>query len=33
MKKSTRKRQSLKLQVVNKNWAVLDAQPLLQANP
>ncbi len=33
MKKSTRKRQSLKLQVVNKNRAALDAQPLLQANP
>jgi len=33
MKKSTRKGQSLKLQIVNKNWAVLDAQPLLQANP
>jgi len=33
MKKSTRNKQSLKLQVVNKNWAVLDSQPLLQANP
>lgn len=33
MKKSTRKKQSLKLQVVTKNWAGLDAQPLLQANP
>jgi len=33
MKKSTRKRQSLKLQVVDKNWAGLDAQPLLHANP
>lgn len=33
MKKSTRKAQSLKLQIVNKNWAVLDAQPLLHANP
>jgi transposase-like protein len=33
MKKSTRKRQFLKLQVVNKHWAALNAQPLLQANP
>jgi len=33
MNKSTRKGQSLRLQVVNKNWAALDAQPLLQANP
>jgi transposase-like protein len=33
MKKSTRKGQSRKLQVVNKCRAALDAQPLLQANP
>ena len=33
MKKSTRKGQCLKLEVVNKNWAALEAQPLLQANP
>ena len=33
MKKSTRKGQSLKLQIVNKHWAALEAQPLLQANP
>ena len=33
MKKSTRKGQSVRLQIVNKNWAALDAQPLLQANP
>jgi len=33
MKKSTRKGQFLKLQVVNKHWAALEAQPLLQANP
>lgn len=33
MKKSTRKAQSLKLQIVNKNWPVLDTQPLLHANP
>ena len=33
MKKSTRKGQSLKLQVVSKHWAALEAQPLLQANP
>mgnify|MGYP001201136693 CR=1 FL=1 len=33
MKKSTRKKQSLRLQVVNKHWAVLNTQPLLQANP
>jgi hypothetical protein len=33
MKKSTRKGQSPKLQVVNKNWAALEGQPLLQANP
>ena len=33
MKKSTRKGQSLKLHVVNKHWAALEAQPLLQANP
>jgi transposase-like protein len=33
MKKSTRKGQSLKLQVLNKHWAALEAQPLLHANP
>jgi putative transposase len=33
MKKSTRKKQSVKVHVVNKRWASLDAQPLLQANP
>lgn len=33
MKKSTRKGQSAKLQVVNKNWAAWESQPLLQANP
>ena len=33
MKKSTCKGQCLKLEVVNKNWAALEAQPLLQANP
>jgi len=33
MKKSTRKKQSQKLQVVNKQWVGLQAQPLLQANP
>lgn len=33
MKKSTRKGQSSKPQVVNKCWAALDALPLLQANP
>jgi hypothetical protein len=33
MKKSTLKGQSPKLQVVNKNWAALEGQPLLQANP
>lgn len=33
MKKSTRKGQFLKLQIINKNRAVLDALPLLQANP
>jgi len=33
MKKSTRKKQSPKLQIVNKHWAALEAQPLLQANP
>ena len=33
MKKSTRKKQSPKLQVVNKHWASLEGQPLLQANP
>ena len=33
MKKSTRKGQSPKLQVVNKNWAALETQPLLMANP
>ena len=33
MKKSTRKGQSPKLQVVNKNWAAWESQPLLQANP
>ena len=33
MKKSTRKEQSLKLQVLNKNLAVLESQPLLMANP
>ena len=33
MKKSTRKTQSPKLQVVNKNWAGLQSQPLLMANP
>ena len=33
MKKSTRKGQSPKLQVVNKNWAALESQPLLMANP
>ena len=33
MKKSTRKGQSPKLQVLNKNRALLDAQSLLQANP
>jgi len=33
MKKSTRKTQSPKLQVVNKNWAGLQSQLLLMANP
>ena len=33
MKKSTRKNQTPNLQVVNKDWAALEAQPLLQANP
>ena len=33
MKKSTRKMQSPKLQIANKHWAVLGAQPPLQANP
>jgi transposase-like protein len=33
MKKSTTKGQSPKLKVVNKHWAALEAQPLLQANP
>jgi transposase-like protein len=33
MKKSTRKGQFPKPQVVNKYWAALEAQPLLQANP
>ena len=33
MKKSTRKMQSPKLQIVNKCWAALGSQPLLQANP
>lgn len=33
MKKSTRKGKLPKLQVVNKNRAALEAQPLLQANP
>ncbi|OGA95178.1 MAG: hypothetical protein A3G27_08835 [Betaproteobacteria bacterium RIFCSPLOWO2_12_FULL_66_14] len=33
MNKSTRKAQLLKLQVVNKSLAALDAQPLLMANP
>lgn len=33
MKKSTRKKQSVKPHVVNKHWASLEAQPLLQANP
>jgi len=33
MKKSTRKSKSTKLQIVNKHWATLEAQPLLQANP
>ena len=33
MKKSTRKGQSPNLQVVNKNWAGLESQPLLMANP
>jgi transposase-like protein len=33
MKKSTRKRQSPKPQIVNRNWALLQAQPLLLANP
>ena len=33
MKKSTRKTQSPKLQVVNKNWAGLQSQQLLMANP
>jgi transposase-like protein len=33
MKKSTRKNKSAKLQIVNKHWAALQGQPLLQANP
>ncbi len=33
MKKSTRKTQSTKLQIMNKDWAVLQSQPLLMANP
>ena len=33
MKKSTRKRQSPKPHIVNKNWAALQEQPLLMANP
>ena len=33
MKKSTRKGQSPKPQIVNKNWAALQAQPVLMANP
>ncbi|MBV8523197.1 MAG: transposase [Acetobacteraceae bacterium] len=33
MKKSTRKATSPKLQLVNKNWAALQSQPLLMANP
>lgn len=33
MKKSTRKMQSPKLQIANKHWMALGAQPLLQANP
>jgi transposase-like protein len=33
MKKSTTKGQSPKLKIVNKHWAALEAQPLLQANP
>ncbi len=33
MKKSTRKGQSPKLQIMNKDWAVLQSQPLLMANP
>ena len=33
MKKSTRKRQSPKFQIVNKHWAALESQPLLLANP
>jgi hypothetical protein len=33
MKKSTRKAQFLKPQVVNKSRAALDSQPLLMANP
>jgi len=33
MKKSTRKTQSTKLQIMNKDWAALQSQPLLMANP
>lgn len=33
MKKSTRKGQSPKFQVLNKSWAAWESQPLLQANP
>ncbi len=33
MKKSTRKSTSVKLQIANKCWTALEAQPLLQANP
>ncbi len=33
MKKSTRKGQSPKLQIVNKSWAALESQTLLMANP
>ena len=33
MKKSTRKNQSPKPHIVNKNWEMLESQPLLQANP
>ena len=33
MKKSTRKGQTPKLQIVNKAWSGLESQPLLQANP
>ncbi len=33
MKKSTRKGQSPKLQIVNNSWAALESQTLLMANP